>query len=119
MSTAAAHAAAFYREVVKSRVIWTIKDAGGYPAPKTSEGRAQPFWSSRSRAERVIETVAAYKGFEAVEVPWSEFAARWVPDLAKDGLRVGVNWSGSRATGYDLAPEEVVKNVEAVAARHA
>lgn len=116
VSTAAAHAAAFYRDVAKTRVLWTIKDAGGFPAPRTAEGRAQPFWSSRSRAERVIETVPAYTRFEPVEVSWAEFAADWVPDLTKDGIRVGVNWSGPSATGYDLTAEEVVRNVEAVAA---
>jgi hypothetical protein len=28
-----------------------------------------PFWSTKSRAERVIANVAAYAGFELVEVP--------------------------------------------------
>jgi hypothetical protein len=55
MSAAASQAAAFYREVAKMRVVWTIKDAGGFPAPQTSEGRAQPFWSSRGERERMDE----------------------------------------------------------------
>lgn len=29
------------------------------------------------------------------------------PGLEKDGLAVGVTWSGDRATGYDLKPAEV------------
>jgi len=30
-----------------------------------------------------------------------------LPGLAKDGIRVGLNWSGARAVGYDLEPDDV------------
>lgn len=30
-----------------------------------------------------------------------------VSGLAKDGVRVGLNWSGARAIGYDLEPRDV------------
>ena len=93
--------------------MWTIRDGRGFPAPMTRDGRAQPFWSSRSRAERVIATVPAYRGFEPVEVPWAAFSSEWVSDLTRDGIRVGLNWSGPRATGYDLTAQEVQRNVEA------
>ena len=43
MSIAAAQAAIFYRDVARTRRLWTIRDAGGFPAPKNSRGvRAQP-----------------------------------------------------------------------------
>jgi hypothetical protein len=32
----------------------------------------------------------------------------------RDGFLVGVNWSGKRAVGYDIEPENLVKRVEAV-----
>jgi hypothetical protein len=108
----ASQAAAFCRDVASAGAVWTIRDAGGFPAPKNSEGRrAQPFWSSRSRAERIIATVPAYSGFSVVEIAWTEFAERWIPGLARDRILVGVNWSGARATGYDVEPEEVLANV--------
>jgi Protein of unknown function (DUF2750) len=114
MSVAAAHAAAFYREVAAAGSVWTIRDAGGYPAPQgTSGARAQPFWSSRSRAERIVANVPAYAGFEVEEITWSRFRERWAPGLARDGVLVGVNWSGDRATGYDMSARELVANVEA------
>jgi hypothetical protein len=31
-----------------------------------------------------------------------EFRDRWIPDFTKDGAKIGVNWSGSRATGFDI-----------------
>lgn len=115
MSQAASQAWAFYRDVAKSRVVWTIYDAGGYPAPVGDGGkRAQPFWSTRSRVERIIKIVPAYAGFTPEEISWETFCAVWVPELTSDGTLVGVNWSGNRAVGYDMEPERVKRNVEAV-----
>ena len=115
MSQAASQAWAFYREVAKTRVVWTVRDEDGFPLPMTSSGkRAQPFWSSRSRVERIIETVPAYSGFEPCEVSWEDFCNKWVPDFVKDNLLVGVNWSGKRAVGYDIDAENLVRSVEAV-----
>jgi ABC-type phosphate/phosphonate transport system substrate-binding protein len=115
MSQAGSQAWAFYREVAEKRVVWTVRDAGGFPAPKNSSGeRAQPFWSSRSRVEKIIATVPAYANFEPYEISWEYFCAKWVPGLTEDGLLVGVNWSGPRAKGYDLEPgklQEYVQNV--------
>lgn len=35
----------------------------------------------------------------------------WLPGLEQDGLLVGINWSGSGATGYDIAPADMLRNV--------
>lgn len=114
MSQAASQAWAFYREVAKTRVVWTVRDGGGFPAPMTSSGkRAQPFWSSRSRVEKIIKTVAAYSGFEPYEISWKDFCTEWVPDFVRDHLLIGVNWSGEHAVGYDIEPEQLVRSVEA------
>lgn len=114
MSQAASQAWAFYREVAEKKVVWTIRDEGGFPAPLDSAGeRSQPFWSSRSRVERIIKSVPAYSGFAPVEISWEVFCERWVPGLTGDGTKIGVNWSGKRAVGYDLEPAEVKRNVEA------
>jgi hypothetical protein len=117
MSQASGQAAVFYREVAEGRVVWTVRDAAGYPAPQTQSGRrAQPFWSTRSRVERVIKSVPAYAGFSPEEISWETFCSSWIPGLTRDGLLVGVNWSGARATGYDIEPAELKRNVETVAA---
>jgi len=117
MSQASSQAAAFYREVAKNQVVWTIRDQGGFPALMSSGGqRAQPFWSSRSRVERIIAGVPAYAGFEPYQIAWEDFRTKWLPRLVKDGVNAGVNWSGKSATGYDLPPEVVRKGVEAAMA---
>jgi hypothetical protein len=115
MSQASSQAWAFYRDVASNRVLWTVRDAGGFPAPVTASGkRAQPFWSSRSRVERIVKSVPAYSGFEPYEVSWEDFCNKWVPGLANDGLLIGVNWSGKRAVGYDIEPERLQQSVQAL-----
>jgi len=115
MSNASSQAWAFYREVAKKRIVWTICDDGGYPAPKTPEGQcAQPFWSSLYRVEQIIKNVPAYSGFRAVEISWEDFCAKWAPELTKNGYLVGVNWSGKRATGYDMEPKRLKQYVDAL-----
>ena len=43
MSQAASQAAAFYRDVAETGRVWTIRDAGGFPAPVGGSGqRSQP-----------------------------------------------------------------------------
>jgi hypothetical protein len=114
VSQAASQAAAFYRQVVETGAVWTVRDEGGYPAPKNPEGhRAQPFWSSRSRVERIVKNVSAYAGFEPVEIQLATFLGEWVPALERDGLRIGVNWSGPKALGYDMEPHAVRTAIEA------
>jgi hypothetical protein len=71
-----------------------------------------PFWSSRARAVRATRT-EVYQGFEVFEVRWDEFVDRWIDGLTRDGLLVGVNWTGDRLTGYDVAPADLPRNVDA------
>lgn len=107
MSTSAAHAATFFGEIGAHGSVWTIEDDGGIPAPFGSEGkRTMPFWSRESRALRMIADASAYAGFRTREIPRADFESRWLPGLEKDGLLIGLNWSGERATGYDVAVDD-------------
>jgi hypothetical protein len=120
MSVASAAAWAFYRDVAKNRIVFTVFDSGGYPAPMTSDGkRAMPFWSTRSRAVRIIRQVPAYAGFEVQEVSWEKFRDTWVPELTAADQLVGVNWSGPNARGFDIEPARVRASVEALIAQSA
>ena len=111
MGQSASQAAAFYRDVAKNRKLWTCQDEGGVPAPMKTDGRrAMPFWSSRSRVEKIIKNTPAYAVFEPLELSWESFLTEWVPDLKDDNLLVGVNWSGKNVVGYDLEPDDVIAN---------
>jgi hypothetical protein len=110
MSLSGAHKAAFRREATQDGRVFTIRDATGVPAPADADGRrAVPFWSKPTRAQRVVAHVNAYRGFEVVPVPVEEFLSGWLSSLERDGLLVGVNWAGSRATGFDMTPAQMLR----------
>ena len=112
MSQAASQAAAFYRDVALSQVVWTIEDDGGIPCPvSTSGSRSMPLWSSLARVQRMIKVVPAYSAFRPLSIPWPKFVTAYVPDLSRDGVLCGVNWSGQRAVGYELSPQDLLRNV--------
>lgn len=114
MSVAAAQAEAFYREVISGERVYALRDDGGFPAPKTSSGaRAMPFWSKASRAEKIISNAKAYETMRVLEIAVDDWLSKWLPDLDRDGLLVGLNWSGSRATGYDLSVADLLRNLDA------
>ena len=113
MTATTERAASFCNEVADQGRLWTISNAGGYPAPRDIEGvRAQPFWSSRERAQAVIDQNKHYHDFEPEELSWRGFTHTWVRDLKVNHLRVGLNWRGEHAPHNDLSPDEVVDNVE-------
>ncbi|MFC5178184.1 DUF2750 domain-containing protein [Nocardioides taihuensis] len=113
MTVSAAQADAFYREALEHGTVWSVRDESGFPAPETPEGRAMPFWSLQSRAQQVVESVPVYDGFEVVPIPLTDWRSRWLPGLERDGVRAGLNWSGSAATGYDVPPQDVERNLSA------
>jgi len=112
MSNAATQANEFYKQVAATGIVWTIRDDAGIPVPESDGAKAMPFWSSQSRAELIIQEVPDYHGFTPMEISWQDFKDKWAPGLTRDGLLAGVNWSGSTASGYDMYPAELVKNVE-------
>lgn len=108
MSQSASQAAIFYQDVEKNKILFTIKDDKGYPAPMTSSGkRSMPFWSSKSRVEKIIKNVPAYNDFKPIEITLKEFYGYWLNELEKDDQLVGINWSGKNAVGYDLEPRYI------------
>lgn len=76
-----------------------------------------PFWSSENRATSLIDRSPEYSGFDLFSLDWDTFRDRWVPGLTKDGILVGLNWTGESATGYDLQPSEVQAIVQAAIER--
>jgi hypothetical protein len=113
----AASSARFFIEAILDGALWTVRDADGIPTPVNADGeRAMPFWSLRSRAEGVRGTSPEYRSFEVFSIPLDDFRTNWLPGLSHDGLKVGVNWAGARATGYELSPEEVGERLDAIRA---
>lgn len=62
--------------------------------------------------DRAQLNVSDYRGLEPVSIPLEDWRSRWLPGLPRDGLLVGLNWSGVDATGYDISPDDVTHNLE-------
>ena len=113
MSKTAGQWNAFIKETIKYRKIWTIRDEGGIPTSTNIDGEtSMPFWSLKSRAEKIIENVPDYNGFQPYEIGFEEFLNRWLKGLEKDGLYLGINWSEKRAIGYDINPKNVLERIQ-------
>jgi hypothetical protein len=109
LTTSAAHAAAFRRELPDAGEVWTVLEDGAYIAPHKRTGqRAMPFWSRQSRAQKVVAQVPAYQGLDVISIPLEEWLGDLLPWLIQEDILVGVNWSGSRATGYDVDARQVI-----------
>ena len=120
MSQAGSQAWAFYRDVAKNRVLWTVENEEGIPMTEIPDGRyAIPFWSSLSRVRKIAKMVSGYANYEPCEVSWDSFCSDWVPSLTRDGILVGLNWSGKKAIGYDGEAQGVMEAIKAVMAESA
>jgi hypothetical protein len=101
--------AAFRPEADEEGLVYTVRDEDGYPAPAGADGvRAMPFWSEAERAQQIVAQVPPYQGFRVVAIDLADWLSAWLPCLDRDGLNAGINWSGPRATGQDLTPDQVL-----------
>lgn len=66
---------------------------------------------SRSHAEGARAEHPKYARYVVEEIKLPEFLAKTPALLEEESIRVGVNWSGSRLTGYDVSVADVRANV--------
>lgn len=111
MTQAASQASAFYEEVASSRSAFTLLDHGNFLVFRVRDVDVVPFWSSRTRIARVQKDHARYRAFDCDEIDLDALVSRTFPDLEREGIHVGVNWSGARLTGYDVPVADVLKNL--------
>jgi hypothetical protein len=86
--------------------VWWVRDDDGGPTwPSGSGAQVVPYWSSQARVDRAVAIWGPR--FRAVSMPLRHWREVELPSLATEGLRVGINWSGKRLTGWDFSVEEV------------
>jgi hypothetical protein len=109
----------FYREVARGRVVWTVREGEGGepPAPQAGSGRrVRPVWSSRGRLEAFIDTFPPPRSrFRVEAISWDAFCDRWLPDLRREGLLMGINWPGLGSDeNIALEPVDVRQRIDAL-----
>ncbi|MGW6144100.1 DUF2750 domain-containing protein [Streptomyces sp. NPDC055140] len=112
MSQSGSQAAAFFRDVRQSRVVWLVRDDAGSPAPLSADGtRSLPFWSTSARAQRAAKVWG--HGLRVESMPLDTWRDRDLPDAAQEGYKIGINWSGPRLVGWSFTPTEVLNRLAA------
>jgi hypothetical protein len=115
MSQSASQAAAFYRDVAKNGSVWLLNDdEGQVPIARQDDHDVTPVWSTKSRLEKTVKHLGpGFQANEPTEMSWEDFRDDLLPTLEEEGVRIGVNWSGEKAVGYDIEVPDLIRNVEA------
>jgi NADPH:quinone reductase-like Zn-dependent oxidoreductase len=112
MSISAAQASKFYEQVVRDGKVFTLEDPEGFLVFPIRDLEVIPFWSSRSRVEKIQSTMPEYACYSIHEKPFNEFYEQTLPWLEEHRIHVGVNWSGERLSGYDVPVSDLRANLE-------
>ncbi|MFB7555750.1 DUF2750 domain-containing protein [Streptomyces brevispora] len=112
MSQSGSQAAAFFQGVRQSGFVWFLRDDDGSPTHLSADGtRSLPFWSTSARAQRAAKIWGHGLRIECMALDiWRD---RELPDVARDGLMIGINWSGPRLVGWSFTPVEVLNRLAA------
>ena len=111
MSAAGAQHARFKEQAVREGCVFTFKNGDFHLVFPVAGRDVWPFWSSRSRLVRIQRGHSKYREFEIVDIELSRFMD-WLPKMGKDGILIGVNWSGKRLTGSDVEPMDLHAGVQ-------
>ncbi|MEW2128678.1 DUF2750 domain-containing protein [Streptomyces sp. NPDC007259] len=106
MSQSGSQAAAFFRYVRRDRAVWLVQNDDGSPTHLASDGtRSLPFWSTSARAQRAARIWG--NGLRVESMPLVTWCENVLPDAARDGLVIGINWSGPRLVGWSFTTMEI------------
>jgi hypothetical protein len=112
--TAGTQAHTFFREVAETGDVWSLGDGQSmFVVLSESGARVFPLWSSRRRAQRIVDTNRGYASCKVLGSSWSNFLDNWVAILERDGILVGVNWTGAHASGFEMPVKLLVSQIEA------
>jgi hypothetical protein len=111
MSLTAAHATKFYEQVVADGRVFTFIEDEAFLVYPMHGREVVPFWSSRSRLERIQKNHPKYSKYTISEMTLEEFLDKTLVQLEEECISVGVNWSGSRLVGYDITTSELRNNI--------
>jgi hypothetical protein len=107
MSIAAAQANKFYEQVVRDGGVFTLESPQGFLVFPIRDIEVIPFWSSRSRVEKIQSTMPEYAHYAIHEKPFTELYEQTLPWLEERRIHIGVNWSGTRLSGYDVSVSDL------------
>ncbi|MFI9761085.1 DUF2750 domain-containing protein [Streptomyces sp. NPDC051963] len=110
MSQSGSQAAAFFRDVRQSSVVWLVRDDDGSPTHLSANGtRSLPFWSTSPRAQRAAKIWG--HGLRVESMLLDTWCDRVLPDAARDGLVIGITGAGRAWSAGASPPNEVLNQL--------
>ena len=101
MTVAGLSYAKFCSEAPRRGCVYTFTNEGELLVYPVAGQEVVPFWSSRTRLEKIAVSFPKYQRFDITEYSWTQFE-EWLNQLNEDGILVGVNWAGTKLTGYNV-----------------
>jgi hypothetical protein len=106
MSTSGAQYDKFREQVVTEERAFSFTDGGELLVYPIQAGETVPFWSSRSRLETIQKRLPKNRQWQITEFSLAEFWRR-LDQLEREGVQVGVNWSGTQLTGHNVSVRDL------------
>lgn len=107
--------AMFADKLMVSRAVWALSNGDGLVAARGVDGSsAQPFWSSRDRAEEMV-ALAGTENLEyyPVEISLDEFVRRSLPELVRSGVLVGLDWEADKK-GWVFEAKDILDQLKEI-----
>lgn len=106
------YGSSFIEEIVKQQKVWTIEEnEDAYATATNMDGQSIiPFWSSKLGAEKIINSVKAYRDYKPNEISIENFI-QLLTELDNEGLLIGANWRGKQLMGHDMEPKEIIADI--------
>lgn len=105
----------FADKLLASRAVWALSNGDGLVAARGLDGSsAQPFWSSRDRAEEMVALAGTENlAYYPVEIPLDEFVRRSLPELVRSGVLVGLDWEADHK-GWVFDAKEILAQLKEI-----
>ena len=83
--SAGSQVSAFFPDIAKSKLFWTIQFEDGQYIKWCNEDRSEvfPLWSTKSRVEATLKRVEEFEGGKPISISLNKFLDSWLPDLTE------------------------------------
>jgi hypothetical protein len=98
----------FVKTVVEQDAAYTYQTGTEYPIFPMHGAEVMPFWSSQELAKQVQSDHEEYRDFKIARVDFDQFFHSLLPEMAEQGVLIGLNWSGRELIGFDQSAEDLM-----------
>jgi hypothetical protein len=99
----------FCREVEEADSVWALRrDEGAVRLLDDDDSQVMPLWSTRERVVSFMANRDDFVGCFPLEIPLHLLLQVWLPDLGRNKINIGVNWTGKTKFGCEASAKELI-----------